>query len=123
MLQQCAVLLVQKVRRPCLLLQLDVHLLLLAVQLLVVLLDGVQFVDHGLELAIEYLHALHLLLLLKLEVHHLLLDLLKNARLTGDLIVVVGLRVQHSHASAALLRCSAVLECFHLAFQHELVPV
>lgn len=103
MLQQCAVLLIQKVRRPCLLLQLDVHLLLLAVQLLVVLLDGVQFVDHGLELAIEYLHALHLLLLLKLEVHHLLLDLLQDTRLARDLIVIVVLGVQHSHSGVALV--------------------
>lgn len=90
-LQQRAVLIVQQVCRTRLLLQLYLHLLLLTFKLLVVLLYGVQLTDHGLEFTVEYFHILHLLLLLKLKMHHLLLDLLQDTGLVHELAIEVAL--------------------------------
>jgi len=88
MLKQLPILLVEQVRGPCLLLQLDLHLLLLAVELIMVLLYRVQLTHHVLKLIGEELHALHLLLLLQLEVKHLLLDLLQHIGLADHLVVI-----------------------------------
>lgn len=75
-LQQLSVLLVQEVSSACLLLQLDLHFLLLPLKLLVVLLNRPQSRDNTFKFTVKDLHALQLLLLFKLEVQHLLLNLL-----------------------------------------------
>lgn len=102
MLKQLPVLLVEQVRGPRLLLQLDLHLLLLAVELIIVLLYCAQLTHHRLKLVVEELHLLHLLLLLQLEVQHLLLNLLQNIGLVGHLIVVV-VAVRRPQVAVALL--------------------
>lgn len=121
MLQQRAILLIQQICCSGLLLQLDLHFILLTLELFIVLLDGVQLADHSLKLAVEYLNTLHLLLLLQLEVHHLLLDLLKDAGLVYDLIVGVVLLVQHP--ALIRMRLPALLKRLHLILEHELAAI
>ena len=64
MLEKATILFIQQISCPGLFLQLDFHLLLLSFKLLVVLLNSIQFADNSLKLTVEYLHTLHLLLLL-----------------------------------------------------------
>ena len=104
---------VQQVRCPGLLLQLDVHFFLLALKLLVVFLYGVKLADYGFEFAVEYFHVLHLLLLLQLKMHHLLLDLLQNAGLADKLAIKVALLRQG---------VPVLIKRLHLILKHKLAP-
>lgn len=96
---------------------------MLTLKLLVVLRHGVELGDHGFELTVEYFHALHLLLLFKLEMEHLLLDLLKDACLACNLAVKV---VAHRNTVAGcwILVRSTLIVCFHLVFHwHVLAAI